>query len=76
MCLAVPGKIISISDEDKLMRRGKVDFGGIIKEVILSYVPEAQVGEYVIVHAGFALNRIDEVEAKEALEILKSLDYE
>ena len=76
MCLAVPGKIISISDEDKLMRRGKVDFGGIIKEVILAYVPQAQVGEYVIVHAGFALNLIDEVEAKEALEILKSLGYE
>ena len=63
MCLAVPGKIISISDDDPLMRSGRVSFGGIVKQVSLAYVPEAKVGDYTIVHVGFAISLIDEQEA-------------
>ena len=71
MCLAVPGKITSISGDDPLMRTGKVDFGGILKEVNLAYVPEAQLGDYVIVHVGFALSRVDEAEAQQVFEYLR-----
>jgi hydrogenase expression/formation protein HypC len=73
MCLAIPGKIVSIIIDDPLMRSGKVSFGGILKEVNLAYTPEAQIGDYVIVHAGFALNRLDEAEALKTLEFLNSL---
>ncbi len=64
MCLAVPGRIVNISGEDPLSRTGKIDYGGILKEASLAYVPEAQVGDYVIVHVGFAISRVDEEEAK------------
>jgi len=74
MCLAIPGKIASISGDDPLMRSGKVDFGGILKEVSLAYVPEAQVGNYVIVHAGFALSRVDDDEAKQVFEYLREME--
>ncbi len=73
MCLAIPGKITSISGEDPLMRTGKVDFGGILKEVSLAYVPEAQLGDYVIVHVGFALSRVDEAEAHQVFEYLREM---
>src|SRR5512137_1597383 len=73
MCLAVPGKITSISGDDPLMRTGKVDFGGILKDVSLAYVPEAKLGDYVIVHAGFALSRVDEEEAKQVFEYLREM---
>ena len=73
MCLAIPGKIASISGEDPLMRTGKVDFGGILKEVSLAYVPEAKVGDYVIVHVGFALSRVDEEEAQQVFEYLREM---
>ena len=73
MCLAIPGKIASISGEDPLMRTGKVDFGGILKDVSLAYVPEAQLGDYVIVHAGFALSRVDEAEAQQVFEYLRQM---
>jgi hydrogenase expression/formation protein HypC len=73
MCLAIPGKITSISGEDPLMRSGKVDFGGILKEVSLAYVPEAQLGDYVIVHVGFALSRVDEAEAHQVFEYLREM---
>ena len=73
MCLAVPGKITSISGEDPLLRTGKVDFGGILKEVSLAYVPEAQLGDYVIVHVGFALSRVAEEEAKQVFEYLRQM---
>ena len=73
MCLAIPGKITSISGEDPLMRTGKVDFGGILKEVSLAYVPEVKVGDYVIVHVGFALSRVDEDEAKQVFEYLREM---
>ena len=73
MCLAVPGKITSITGDDPLMRTGKVDFGGILKDVSLAYVPEAQLGDYVIVHVGFALSRVDEAEAHQVFEYLREM---
>jgi hydrogenase expression/formation protein HypC len=73
MCLAVPGKITSITGEDPLTRMGKVDFGGILKEVSLAYVPEVKVGDYVIVHVGFALSRVDEDEAQKVFEYLREM---
>lgn len=74
MCLAVPGKIMSISGDDPLTRAGKVNFGGILKEVNFAYVPEAKVGDYVIVHVGFALNVVDEAEANQVFEYLREMD--
>ncbi len=68
MCLAVPGRIEQIDGEDPLSRVGKVDFGGVRKEVFMAYVPEARVGDYVIVHAGFAISVLDEEEARLTLE--------
>ncbi len=77
MCLAVPGKIVSVTGgDDPLLRKAKVSFGGVIKEVSLAYVPEADVGDYVIVHVGFALNRLDEQEALKVLEDLQSLEID
>ena len=71
MCLAVPGKILSIDDSaGELMRQGKVSFGGIVKDVNLAYTPEAKVGDYVVVHVGFALNTVDEEEAVKVFEYL------
>lgn len=69
MCLGIPGKIIEITGDD-LMRMGKVDFGGVKREVSLAYVPEAEVGDYVIVHVGFAISQVDEAEAQETLDLL------
>jgi len=74
MCLAIPGKIESISGDDSLTRMGKVNFGGILKEASLAYVPEARVGDYVIVHVGFALSRVDEDEAHKVFEYLKQME--
>ncbi|MFI5188141.1 MAG: HypC/HybG/HupF family hydrogenase formation chaperone, partial [Chitinophagales bacterium] len=65
MCLAIPGKILSLKEAaDKLFRQGKVSFGGITKEVNLCMVPEATVGDYVLVHVGVAISKIDEEEAQ------------
>jgi hydrogenase expression/formation protein HypC len=74
MCLAIPGKIVSVRGEDPLERMGKIDFGGILKEASLAYVPEANVGDYVIVHVGFALSRVDEAEAHKIFEYLKEME--
>ena len=73
MCLAVPGKIISIEGIDPMLRSGKVSFGGIIKNINLAYVPEAKIGDYVLVHVGFAISTIDEAEAQEVFEYLKQM---
>lgn len=74
MCLAIPGQIISISDDaEPLMRSGRVSFGGVVKTVNLAYVPEAKVGDYAIVHVGFALSIIDEAEAEETLDYFKQI---
>jgi len=75
MCLAVPGKIISVEEEENLgLRRGKVDFGGIRKDVCLAYTPEANIGDYVLVHVGFALTVIDEAEAERVFTALRELE--
>jgi hydrogenase expression/formation protein HypC len=74
MCLAIPGKIESISGDDPLTRMGKVNFGGILKDASLAYVPEAKVGDYVIVHVGFALSRLDEAEARKVFDYLKQME--
>jgi hydrogenase expression/formation protein HypC len=74
MCLAIPGKIESVSGDDPLTRMGKINFGGILKEASLAYVPEAKVGDYVIVHVGFAINRLDEDEAQKVFEYLKQME--
>jgi hydrogenase expression/formation protein HypC len=75
MCLAVPGKIASILVEEHLgLRHGKVDFGGIRKEVCLDYTPEAKVGDYVMVHVGFALSVVNEEEAQRVFDALRELD--
>ena len=74
MCLAIPGKVESITGDDSLTRMGRINFGGVIKEASLAYVPEARVGEYVIVHAGFALSKVDEVEAHQIFEYLKQME--
>ena len=73
MCLAVPGKIVSIEGDDPILRDGKVDFGGLVKRVNLSLVPEARIGDYVVVHVGFALSIVDEEEAKQVFEYLKTI---
>ncbi|MBI5958769.1 MAG: HypC/HybG/HupF family hydrogenase formation chaperone [Chloroflexi bacterium] len=69
MCLGIPGKIVEIFEKDSLLM-GKVDFGGVIRETCLAYVPEAKIGDYTIVHVGFALNLIDEDEAKKTLALM------
>jgi hydrogenase expression/formation protein HypC len=74
MCLAIPGKITTISGEDPFSRMGKIDFGGILKEASLAYVPEAKVGDYVIVHVGFAISRLDEEEAQKVFEYLRQME--
>jgi hydrogenase expression/formation protein HypC len=68
MCLGVPGEVIVVTGGE--LRMAKVSFGGIVKEICLAYVPEADVGDYVIVHAGFAISRIDEAEAKRTITYL------
>jgi hydrogenase expression/formation protein HypC len=74
MCLAIPGKVVSISGDDTLTRMGKIDFSGVIKQASLAYVPEVVVGDYVIVHVGFALSKVDEAEAQKVFEYLKKMD--
>ncbi len=74
MCLAVPGKIVSVKDEGPLMRSGKVNFGGIVKDVNLACVPDASEGDYVIVHVGFAISKVDEEEAQRVFAYLKEID--
>ncbi len=72
MCLAVPGKVLEMTDENGLLM-GRVDFAGMISSACLAYVPEVQIGQYVIVHAGFALSIVDEEEAKRTFELLDEL---
>ena len=72
MCLAIPGKVIKI-DSANMMRMSRVDFGGITREISLAYLPDVQVNDYVIVHAGFAISQLDEEEAHETLRLLAEL---
>lgn len=72
MCLAVPGKIVETYEANGL-KMGKVDFGGVTREACLAYVPEAEVGDYTIIHVGFALSRLSEQEAMDTLETLRQM---
>ncbi len=74
MCLGIPGRIVSIEGDDPVYLKGKVEFGKIAKEVSLAYVPDVAIGDYVIVHAGFAISEIDEEEAREVFRMIKELD--
>ena len=75
MCLAIPGKIISIDDQlDDVFRIAKVSFDGIVKDVNLAMVPEAKIGDYVLVHVGSAISIVDEKEARETMDILYQMD--
>ncbi len=73
MCLGVPGKVLEVREDPQGMSMGKVDFGGITKEVCLAYLPEAQAGDYVIVHVGFAISKVSEQEAAETFELLRQM---
>jgi hydrogenase expression/formation protein HypC len=73
MCLGIPGKVVEIRDDGPL-RMARVDFGGVRKEACLAYVPEVQLGEYVIIHVGFAISVVDEEEALRTLEMLRMID--
>ena len=74
MCLGVPGQVIEIQPDPSGMTMGRVSFGGITKEVCLAYTPEAEVGDYVVVHVGFAISRIDEEEAHKVFRFLEEMD--
>lgn len=73
MCLAVPGKILTVENRNEDLKMAKVSFGGIVMDVCLDFVPEAQPGDYVIVHVGFALNVLDESEAEKTLSLIGEL---
>ena len=72
MCPAVPGKILEIEERD-LTRMARVDFGGVVKDVCLEYLPDIEVGDYAIVHVGFAIQRLDEASAQETLTLFEGL---
>jgi hydrogenase expression/formation protein HypC len=73
MCLAVPGRIVSVAGDELLTRTGRVDFGGIVKDVQLAFVPEADIGDYVLVHVGFAISVLDVTEAARIFEHLAAI---
>jgi hydrogenase expression/formation protein HypC len=74
MCLAIPGKLIEISLDPQGVRMGKANFGGIVKQVCLEYTPEVQTGDYVLVHVGFALGKVDEEEAARTYRLLEEMN--
>jgi hydrogenase expression/formation protein HypC len=74
MCLAIPGEVLSLEGEDPLSLTGKVSFGGVVREASLAYVPEVQKGDYVIVHAGFAISILDKEEAGKVFETLRQME--
>ncbi len=75
MCLGIPGRVMSIFAEEGV-RMGKLDFGGVSRTICLAYLPEAREGDYAIVHAGFAISRLDEEEAQRTLALLRELQEE
>ena len=74
MCLAIPGKLIEVSEDAHGVRMGKANFGGIVKQVCLEYTPEANAGDYVLVHVGFALGKVDEGEAARTYKLLEEME--
>lgn len=73
MCLGIPGQILTIAGDDPLTRTGRVNFGGVVKEVNLAFTPDARVGEYVVVHVGFAISKVDEEEAGIVFDYLRQM---
>jgi hydrogenase expression/formation protein HypC len=73
MCLAIPGLVLSMSGDDPIMRTGRVDFGGVVKEINLAYTPQAAIGDYVLVHVGFAITVIDAAEAEKVFKHLERI---
>lgn len=73
MCLAVPGKLISMTDDPPIARRGRVDFAGTVKDVSLAFVPDAKIGDYVLVHVGFAITRVSETDAQGVFDYLNQI---
>ena len=73
MCLAIPGRILTIDGGDPVLRSGRVDFAGVVKQVNLSYVPDAAVGDFVLVHVGFAIATVDEAEAAKVFQYLEQM---
>jgi hydrogenase expression/formation protein HypC len=74
MCLAIPGKVIEIENDPSGVRMGRANFGGIVKQVCLEYTPEVKTGDYVLVHVGFALSKVDEREAARTYQLLEEMD--
>jgi hydrogenase expression/formation protein HypC len=73
VCLAIPGKLIEVTEDPQGVRMGKANFGGIVKQVCLEYTPEANTGDYVLVHVGFALSKVDEDEAARTYQLLEEM---
>jgi hydrogenase expression/formation protein HypC len=73
MCLGVPGQVVAIQPDTSGLAMGKVNFAGVIKQVCLAYVPEVRVGDYVVVHVGFAISKVDEQEAAAVFEYLREM---
>ncbi len=73
MCLGIPGKVIELYESNG-MKMAKVDFGGVVKEACMEYLPDIKIGDYTIIHVGFGLNILDEKEAHETMELLKQID--
>ena len=73
MCLAIPGKVLEIQQDANGVRLGKTNFGGIVKQVCLEYTPEVECGDYVLVHVGFALSKVDAEEAERTYQALKAM---
>lgn len=74
MCLAIPGRLVEVSEDAHGVRMGKANFGGIVKQVCLEYTPEANEGDYVLVHVGFALGKVDEEEAARTYKLLQEME--
>lgn len=73
MCLSIPGRVISIDENNPDLKMGKVSFSGVTKDICLQWLPDVQVGEYVLAHVGFALSKIDEKDAEETISVLKEM---
>jgi hydrogenase expression/formation protein HypC len=73
MCLGIPGKVLELYEANG-MKMGKIDFGGVVKEACLEYLPEIEVGDYTIVHVGFGISRLDEEEAQQTMEMLREME--
>ena len=73
MCLAVPGKIVSIDESNKELKMAKVNFGGVMKDICIQWLDDLQIGDYILAHVGFALNKIDQKDAEETIAILRQM---